>query len=159
MHARHATDHPAIQDFLDHFSAMMEPEGLPRPAGRMLGVFFVEGGPLTAEELAERLQISRSNVSTTVRILESLGVVHRTRLPGERTDRFRLHDDPFVPMLQASVVRATRMRDLVQGCRTALPATLKPAAQRLLPLERFFGYAANWLAEMAGAWPGARRPR
>lgn len=154
-----ASQHPAVVEFLDRFSAMMEPEGLPRPAGRMLGLFFVEGGPFTAEELSERLQISRSNVSTTVRLLESLGVVHRTRMPGERTDRFRLHDDPFVPMLQASVMRANRMRTLVRECRSALPASLKPAAQRLRPLEQFFGHAAEWLAGMAGAWPGGRRPR
>ncbi|HEY0930594.1 MAG TPA: MarR family transcriptional regulator [Gemmatimonas sp.] len=154
-----ASQHPTVVDFLDRFSAMMEPEGLPRPAGRMLGLFFVEVGPLTAEELSEQLQISRSNVSTTVRMLESLGVVHRTRLPGERTDRFRLHDDPFVPMLQASVARAERMRELVKGCRSALPASLKPAAQRLRPLEQFFGHAAQWLTEMAGAWPRGRRSR
>jgi DNA-binding transcriptional regulator GbsR (MarR family) len=152
------SEHPAVQEFLERFSAMMEPEGLPRPAGRMLGLFFAEGGEQTAEELARRLRISRSNVSTTVRLLESLGVVERTRRPGERHDRFRLYADPFVPMLRASVLRAARMRDMVTACRGELPAALQEASDRLGTLEAFFGHAAGWLAQMEAAWePSARR--
>ncbi len=154
------SDHPAVRDFLDRFSAMMEPEGLPRPAGRMLGLLFAEGGELTAEQLAERLQISRSNVSTTVRVLESLGVVERTRRPGERQDLFRLPPDPFVPMLRASVLRAARMRDMVGACRADLPKSLRDAGERLGALEGFFAHAAGWLGDMEAAWRRApARPR
>lgn len=153
------SEHPAVQEFLDRFSTLMEPEGLPRPAGRMLGLFFAEGGEQTAEELAQRLQISRSNVSTTVRLLESLGVVERTRRPGERHDRFRLYADPFAPMLRASVLRAARMREMVGACRAELPANLRGASDRLGTLEAFFGHAAGWLARMEADWepsPGRR---
>jgi DNA-binding transcriptional regulator GbsR (MarR family) len=153
------SEHPAVQEFLDRFSTLMEPEGLPRPAGRMLGLFFAEGGEQTAEELARRLQISRSNVSTTVRVLESLGVVERTRRPGERHDRFRLYADPFVPMLRASVLRAARMRDMVGACRAELPPRLREASDRLAALQAFFGHAAGWLAQMEAAWVPPGRPR
>lgn len=153
----HPSDHPAVQDFMDRFSTMMEPEGLPRPAGRMLALFFADGGEMTAEELAERLHISRSNVSTTVRLLESLGVVERSRRSGERQDRFRLPPDPFLPMLRASVARAARMRDLVGSTREGLPRSLKGAAGRLSTLEEFFGHAEGWLAEMQADWPPRRR--
>jgi DNA-binding transcriptional ArsR family regulator len=153
----HPSAHPAVQAFLDRFSAMMEPEGLPRPAGRMLALFFADGGELTAEQLAERLGISRSNVSTTVRLLESLGVVERSRRPGERQDVFRLPADPFLPLLRASVARATRMRDMVGACRAELPRSLGAAGERLGALEGFFGHAAGWLADMEAAW--GRTPR
>jgi DNA-binding transcriptional regulator GbsR (MarR family) len=150
-------EHPNVQQFLERFSTMMEPEGLPRPAGRMLGLLFAEGGELTAEELSQRLQISRSNVSTTVRLLESLGAVERTRRAGERHDRFRLHDDPFVPMLRASVLRAVRLRDLVSSCRADLPAALPEAKDRLGELEAFFQHAARWLAKMEDTWQSTAR--
>lgn len=138
---------------------MMEPEGLPRPAGRMLALFFADGGELTAEELAGRLGISRSNVSTTVRVLESLGVVERARRPGERQDRFRLPPDPFVPMLRASVLRASRMRDMVGATRADLPRSLRDAAERLGALQTFFAHAAGWLDDMQAAWPPPPRRR
>jgi len=145
-------EHPAIQEFLERFSAMMEPEGLPRPAGRMLGLLFAEAEAQTAEQLSRRLQISRSNVSTTVRLLETLGLVQRVRRPGERSEYFQLPPRPFVPMLVAGVVRADRMRDAVHQCRDALPASLDGAADRLGALEAFFGHAAGWLARMRDEW-------
>ncbi len=144
--------HPAVTAFLQRFSSMMALEGLPVPAGRMLGLLFVQGRDLTAEELARQLSISRSNVSTTVRLLETLGLVERFRLPGERKDRFRLPEEPFRPLLGASVVRAVRMRDSVLECREELPPELLPAGERLGDLARFFGFAADWLARMHQEW-------
>ncbi len=141
-----------VLEFLDRFSQMMAGEGLPRPAGRMLGLFFVEGGEQSAADLSRKLRISRSNVSTTVRLLESYGLLERTRPPGERQDRFQLPADPFVPLLHAGAARAARMRDLVRDCREGLPATLAPAGTRLGELQSFFGHAAGWLGRMRDDW-------
>lgn len=152
-------DHPAVRDFLDRFSLMMEAEGLPRQAGRMLGLFFAEGTEQTADALASKLGISRSNVSTTVRLLEALGVVERTRRPGERQDFFRLPADPFVPLLRAGVMRADRMRATVAECRAGIPRSLASASARLGDLERFFGFAAGWLGDMEQDWPRGKAKR
>ncbi len=143
---------PAVSAFLDRFSHMMAGEGLPRPAGRMLGLLFVEGRDQSATELSEKLSISRSNVSTTVRLLESFGLVERIRPPGERQDRFRLPADPFVPLLQAGAARAARMRDMVQQCRQDLPPHLRDAGTRLAELQSFFSHASTWLERMRDDW-------
>ena len=150
-------EHPAVRDFLDRFSAMLEGEGLPRGPARMLGLLFVIGGERTAEEMSEALGISRSNVSTSVRLLESYGLVERRRHAGERHDVFRLPPEPFVPMLAAGVARAARMRDMVGECRAALPPALDDASARLADLQQYFGFAAGWLGAMLTDWAAGRR--
>ena len=150
-------EHPAVREFLDRFSAMLEGEGLPRGPARMLGLLFITGGEQTAEAMSDALGVSRSNVSTSVRLLESYGLVERRRHAGERHDVFRLPPEPFVPMLAAGVARASRMRDLVGECRAALPPSLGDASDRLAELQQYFGFAAGWLATMLTDWTSGRR--
>ena len=139
---------PDVQEFLDQFSQMLEIEGLPRAGGRILGLLFINGGDHTAEELASQLMLSRGSVSTAIRPLEMLGVVQRRKQPGERVERFRLHADPFLPMMQAGVMRAQRMQGMVRDCRRSLSESTAPAIGRLQELEEFFAYSARSLTQM-----------
>ena len=54
----------AIERFIEGFGLLMQQDGLPRIAGRMLALFIVEGGPFSFSELAEKLQVSRGSIST-----------------------------------------------------------------------------------------------
>ncbi len=135
----------AVQEFLDQFSQMLETEGLPRASGRILGLLFVEGGELTAEDFVTKLTLSRGSVSTAMKTLEMMGMVQRTKKPGDRSERFRLHSEPFIPMLQAGVIRARRMRNMANECRTKLPKETQNARSRLKELETFFEFAADSL--------------
>lgn len=143
----------SVLTFLDRFSAMMEAEGLPRPAGRVLALLFVTGESYTAQRLASALEMSRSHLSGAVRLLESLGVIERARRPGSRLEDIRLPADPFPPLLAASVARARRMQELVAGARADLPKKLRPAGTRMAELEAFFTHAGVWLEQMASDWP------
>lgn len=147
----------SVEQFLDRFSQAMASEGLPRPAGRILGLMFVENRDVSAAELSEKLQISRSNVSGNVRVLENFGLLERTRPAGERQDLFRLPADPFIPLLVAGAARAKRVKNLVAECRSELGSELGNANSRLKDLENFFGHASQWLEGMQNSWPESQR--
>jgi MarR family len=75
--------------FADHVGRyLMREQHIPPVAGRLLGYLAVcEPAAQTINELAEALLASRSAITQAVVLLESRGLVQRSRARGERVDR------------------------------------------------------------------------
>jgi DNA-binding transcriptional regulator GbsR (MarR family) len=73
-------------------------------------LLFIEGRPMNADEIMDRLQISRGNVSTTLRQLADWGIVTRVRQRGDRKDYFEAEQDVW--NLLSLIVRARKRREL-----------------------------------------------
>ena len=56
---------------------LAEQYGLPRIAGEVCGLLFMTDGPLSLDEIAEALKVSKASVSTNVRLLERLRFIRR----------------------------------------------------------------------------------
>ena len=56
-------------------------------------LLYVSPSPLTLEDMSTKLATSRSNISTNVRGLLDLGVVHKMIVRGERKDYYTAEDD------------------------------------------------------------------
>jgi DNA-binding transcriptional ArsR family regulator len=81
---------PALERFVEELGIQFELEGgTPRMVGRVFGWLLVcEPPEQSAAELAERLQASKSSISTATRVLLRMGLIERVRIRGERFDRF-----------------------------------------------------------------------
>jgi DNA-binding transcriptional regulator GbsR (MarR family) len=78
----------AVFRVADAVGGLMEFWGFKRNMGRMWTVLYLEPEPLSAADLAERLQMSAGAVSMTLSELSKWGVVRKLRPPGERRDYF-----------------------------------------------------------------------
>lgn len=67
--------------------------GIPRSTAMLHGLLYVAQVPLTAEEMCELLQLARSNVSTSLKELESFNLIYRESRPGERRSFYRAECD------------------------------------------------------------------
>lgn len=137
--ARKTGPEAVISEFVEQLGLIGEADGLPRIAGRLLGLLVVYGGPLSFAEIAERLQISRGSVSTNTRLLEHLGVIERVARPGERQDHFSLAPDPYYRLMSRFADRARRSRGIVEKTKDALPSDWSDARKRLASLSSFYG--------------------
>ncbi|MDH4136695.1 MAG: MarR family transcriptional regulator [Anaerolineae bacterium] len=64
--------------FVEDISLFFEQMGLPRMAGRVLGVLLIsDPPPQSINDLCERLQASKSSISTTTRLLTEMGLIER----------------------------------------------------------------------------------
>ena len=64
--------------FIEDISLYFEQMGLPRMAGRVLGVLLIAEPPQQSlNDLCEMLQASKSSVSTTTRLLIEMGLIDR----------------------------------------------------------------------------------
>lgn len=116
--------------FIERWSQMASSWGVPRSMAEVHALLFVEARPVSADEIMQRLGISRGNASMTVRTLEEWGIVRRESLPDERRDYFVAERDALA--LFATVMRVRKEREidpllaLVAECRAAAAAV--PAA-------------------------------
>ncbi len=124
-------------------------------------LLFIAGEPLSAEDIMERLSISRGSVSTTLKQLAEWGLVQRVRLK-DRADRRDYHQaEQDVWKLFYTILRARKRREfdpLVEelgGCRVAQKGSRKSDRSKqhdqkideLLELCKFFDGLANTVSK------------
>ncbi|MET3131516.1 DNA-binding transcriptional regulator GbsR (MarR family) [Oxalobacteraceae bacterium GrIS 1.11] len=79
---------PLAQKFILHFGEMGSRWGINRTVGQMYALLYVQAKPLNADEIAEYLSFSRSNVSMGLKELQSWRLVKLLHLPGDRREYF-----------------------------------------------------------------------
>ena len=79
--------------FVERAGCLCERDGLPRIAGRILGLLLVSPEPLALDAIAERLGVSRASVSTDARRLVEQGVLERVGRTGDRKDYYQMAAD------------------------------------------------------------------
>lgn len=84
---------PLIQSFVLHFGEMGSRWGINRTVGQIYALLYLSEKPLNAEEIAESLGVSRSNVSMSLKELEAWHIVRHQHLPGDRRDYFSTPSD------------------------------------------------------------------
>jgi DNA-binding transcriptional regulator GbsR (MarR family) len=84
---------PLVQAFVLHFGEMGRSWGINRTVGQIYALLYVSPDPLNADQIVEKLGISRSNVSMGLRELQSWNLVLLRHLPDDRRDHFTTPDD------------------------------------------------------------------
>lgn len=67
--------------------------GLVPSAGRQFGTMFFQNEPLTLDDMTEKLGMSKTSMSTSVRALSELKLVERAWKKGVRKDLYKVTDD------------------------------------------------------------------
>lgn len=69
--------------------------------GRVLGLLMICDPPeRSAGEIADTIHASRASLTSNMRFLTAIGLVRKTRRPGERTTYYRIEDDAWQKVIQ-----------------------------------------------------------
>ena len=79
---------PLVLSFVTHFGEMGSRWGINRTVGQIYALIYVSARPINADELAEALGFSRSNVSMGLKELQSWRLVRLRHLSGDRREYF-----------------------------------------------------------------------
>lgn len=140
-------EHP-IARFIEQMGLLCESDGLPRIAGRFLGLLIVEDGPFSINELSERLQVSRASVSTNARMLAGYGVVERISRAGDRHDYYQLARDTLKNMLEGRLQSFQHAARVFQEAAESFPPDREEAKERVMLLADFHRTAARTIAQL-----------
>ena len=84
---------PAVEKYVLHWGEMGTRWGTNRTVAQIQALLYLSPEPLRADQIVDALSIARSNVSTSIRELQSYQLVRMTHVLGDRRDYFEsLHD-------------------------------------------------------------------
>jgi DNA-binding transcriptional regulator GbsR (MarR family) len=86
---------PVMQRFILHWGEMGTRWGVNRTVAQIHALLYLAPAPLPAEEIAETLSVARSNVSTSLKELQSWGLVNVAHVLGDRRDHFTARPDTW----------------------------------------------------------------
>jgi DNA-binding transcriptional regulator GbsR (MarR family) len=79
---------PAVERYVLHWGEMGTRWGTTRTVAQIHALLYLSPRPLRADEIVDVLSVARSNVSTSIRELQSYGMVRMTHVLGDRRDYF-----------------------------------------------------------------------
>jgi DNA-binding transcriptional regulator GbsR (MarR family) len=145
---------PITERFVLHWGEMGVRWGVNRTVSQIHALLFVNGAPLTAEDIAETLNVARSNVSNSLRELQNWNLVRITHVLGDRRDFFETSLDPWA--LMRTIVRERKAREFDPTVNVLASTIADPAfekeppdrQQRIRDTYVLMNSLGNWADEM-----------
>ncbi|MCB1156364.1 MAG: hypothetical protein H7A25_21275 [Leptospiraceae bacterium] len=105
---------PELMQFIDKMGLFYESLAIPRIGGRIAGLMLVIDKPISASEIAAILQVSKSSVSSNIRMLLLSGVAEIVRLTGERKDYYIFSDDFLIKSLEVKMNNLHKLGEITE---------------------------------------------
>ena len=83
-----ATLSPVKKQFILHWGEMGTRWGVNRTVAQVHALLYITQEPLTAEEITHTLAVARSNISTSLRELQSWGIIRPVHVLGDRRTHY-----------------------------------------------------------------------
>lgn len=150
----------AIQEkFILHWGEMGARWGLNRTVAQIHALLYLSPRPLNAEDIAQTLKVARSNVSTSLKELQTWGIVRLVHVLGDKRDHFESMKDVYEMFRLVLDERKKRELDptltLLRDCILAADKDESADAytiKRLREMADFFETMAAWYGQVR-QWP------
>lgn len=147
---------PVQQKFVLHWGEMSTRWGINRTVAQIHALLYISPKPLNAEEIAETLNVARSNVSNSLKELQGWRIVKLVHVLGDKRDHFESMKDVWEMF---RIVLDERKRREIDPTMAILEECMNEAAkdkdadkytvERLRELHRFFETTTAWYAQVA----------
>ena len=145
----------AVERFVLHWGDLGSRWGVNRSVSQIHALLYVSDRPLTAEEIADRLGIARSNVSNSLKELLGWNLIRRVPVKGDRREHFEAETDLWEIAMRIAAVRKERELDpavdTLKSCvaEAERDRALDPVAgKRLKEMLAFVENLDRWYAQM-----------
>ncbi len=146
---------PAVQQFVLHWGNLGDRWGVNRSVSQIHALLFVSERPQTAEEIADALGIARSNVSSSLKELQSWDIVRAVPVLRDRRTFYVAETDLWTLVSRIAAGRKSRELDpaaaalreclaMAEGDKQVSPV----ATRRLREMLDFVERTGRWYDQM-----------
>lgn len=146
---------PTTERCVLHWGEMAGRWGISRSVAQIHALLFLSPEPLTAEDIATTLGIARSNVSVSLKELQSWDLVNVTHVLGDRRDYFQARKDIWEVLTMIMDGRKKREIDpTVQVLRECVQEssndqeTPQVTKERLASMLEFLEEMSDWYEQI-----------
>jgi DNA-binding transcriptional regulator GbsR (MarR family) len=147
----------ATSRFVEELGVLLDAEGYPRVAGRLLALLMVSPEARSLDDLAEQLEVSKPSISVNIRMLEQRGIVERVGHSGDRRDYYCVADDLLSISIEQRIAKWNRFHDAIKQARKTLAPEHKVVRTRLHDLDLAYQYMIDRMSQSLEEWR-TRRP-
>ncbi len=138
------------QDFTEGLSQISRFWGFPKGMGAIFAVLYLSPAPLSLDEIVQETGLTKGAISTEVRTLARMGLVHRSSKLADRKDYYEAEDDFYKSIRSIlkerqnsefdSAIRSVSetLEKLKAGTVTGDEAEVEFVHQRVKALQDFF---------------------
>lgn len=146
---------PVLERYILHWGEMGTRWGVNRSVSQIHALLYLSPQPLTAEEIADTLSIARSNVSTSLRELQSWGLIGLVHVMGDRRDHYEAKKDLWE--MVTLIMEERKRREIDPTLSVLRQCVLESADDRKMPAETkarmedmlgFLELLNSWYAEV-----------
>ena len=141
---------PTIQRCVLHWGEMAGRWGISRSVAQIHALLFLSPDPLTADAIATTLGIARSNVSVSLKELQTWDLVSITHVLGDRRDYFQARKDIWDVLATIMDGRKRREIDPTLQMLRDCAAESKDDAQTPEQVKERIASMLEFLEEMSG---------
>lgn len=141
---------PTMHRCVLHWGEMASRWGISRSVAQIHSLLFLSPKPLTADDIAETLNVARSNVSVSLKELQTWDLVGVTHVLGDRRDYFQARKDIWEVL--TTIVDGRKRREIdptIQMLRECMDES-KQDAETPQEVKERLGSMLEFLEEMTG---------
>jgi DNA-binding transcriptional regulator GbsR (MarR family) len=146
---------PVMEKFVLFWGEMGTRWGVNRSVAQIHALLYLSEKPMTADQIQETLGIARSNISNSLKELQSWNLAVLTHQLGERKDHFTANKEPWEMVKTIAEGRKTREIDpaltMLRGCAEDLENdqdTPLHSRNQILAMQDFLDEAVSWYDQM-----------
>ncbi len=143
---------PETQQFVERMGLVIERLGLTRTFGRLFGLLMMADRPLSLDEIAAQLHVSKASVSTNARSCEEMGLARRVGVRGDRRDYYEIAPHAFEKMTAKRVTVLHAMAGIAAEGLEAVGEAPSPARERLTEMLEFYMFMGEQVEELLERW-------
>lgn len=140
------------RQFVESMGLYYEQYDLPRIGGRILGLLLIAERPLSLDDMATRLGVSRASISTNVRMAVSYGLAELITLPGDRRDYYRYPENAWERGIRMNIEAIQVLRRLAERGLAVAASENEAAQARFADLLDFCDFSLEDLSGMLERW-------
>ncbi len=140
------------RDFVGRMGITLEGLGASPTFGRLFALLLLADRPVSLEEMAAELHVSKASVSTNIRLSEQMGLVQRVTVLRDRRHFYEILPNSFERALQ---VRLSFLHEMVAQVEQGLGAIKdenQTARERLEGMREFYEFMGDALSENLSDW-------
>ena len=138
------------QDFIEGLSQISRFWGFPKGMGAIFAVLYISPTPLSLDEVVQQTGLTKGAISTEVRTLARMGLVHRSSKLADRKDYYEAESDFYKSIRSIlkerqnsefdSAIRSVQetLKELESGSVSGDEAEVQFVRERIKALQEFF---------------------
>ena len=145
---------PLAEKFILHWGEMGTQWGVNRTVAQIHALLFIAARPMAADEICETLGVARSNVSNSIKELQSWRLVSVVHQLGDRRDHFETNGDVWELFRVIAAERQRREIEPTERFLTEMMASLEFAQQdkevqrRITQTHELISTLTVWTSQM-----------